>query len=51
MAALVDIIAATNRQISALEATLATRFEQRPDAAVYLSQPRLGNVPGRPGAR
>ena len=51
VAALVDIIAATNRQISALEATLATCFEQHPDAVIYHSQPRLGNVPGRPGAR
>ena len=46
MAALVSIIRELNRQISEIEATLHTRFEQRPDAAVYLSQPRLGKVLG-----
>ena len=44
--ALVGIIAETNRQITKLEATLATRFEQHPDAGIYLSQPGLGKVLG-----
>ena len=44
--ALVGIIAETNRQIIELEATLATRFEQHPDAGIYLSQPGLGKVLG-----
>ena len=42
--ALVGIIGETNRRISELEATLTTRFEQHPDAGIYLSQPGLGNV-------
>ena len=46
VASLVRIIAETNRQISELEATLHTRFGEHPDAAVYLSQPRLGTVLG-----
>ena len=46
VASLVRIIAETNRQITELEATLHTRFSQHPDAAVYLSQPRLGKVLG-----
>ena len=46
VAARVGIIAETNRRISQLEATLHTRFEQHPDAAVYLSQPGLGTVLG-----
>ncbi len=46
VAALVSIIGELNRQISEIEATLHTRFEQHPDAAVYLSQPRLGTVLG-----
>ena len=36
----------TNRQITELEAVLQTRFEQHPDAAIYLSQPGLGTVLG-----
>ena len=51
VASLVRIIVETNRQITELEATLQTRFEQHPDAVIYLSQPRLGTVPERPGAR
>ena len=46
VAALVSIIRELNRQISELEVALQTRFEQHPDAAVYLSQPGLGNVLG-----
>ena len=46
VAALVSIIGELNRQISEIEATLHTRFEQHPDAAVYLSQPGLGKVLG-----
>ena len=46
VAALVSIIRELNRRISEIEATLATRFEQHPDAAIYLSQPRLGTVLG-----
>ena len=44
--ALVGIIAETNRQITKLEATLATRFGEHPDAGIYLSQPGLGKVLG-----
>ncbi len=44
--ALVSIIAEANRQISQLEATLQTRFEQHPDAVIYHSQPGLGTVLG-----
>ena len=44
--ALVSIIRETNRQITELEATLQTRFEQHPDAVIYLSQPGLGKVLG-----
>ena len=51
VASLVRIIAETNRQITELEETLHTRFGEHPDAAVYLSQPRLGTVLGRPDAR
>ena len=46
VAALVTIIRELNRQITELEATLATRFEQHPDAVIYHSQPRLGTVLG-----
>ena len=46
MRALVSIIGETNRQITAVKATLAATLEQHPDAAVYLSQPGLGNVLG-----
>ena len=44
--AAVGIIAELNRQISQLETSLADRFEQHPDAAIYLSQPGLGDVLG-----
>ena len=40
------IIGDTNRQISQLEATLQTHFEQHPDAVIYHSQPGLGTVLG-----
>ena len=40
------IIAETNRQITELEETLQTRFEQHPDAVIYLSQPGPGAVLG-----
>ena len=40
------IIVETNRQITELEATLQTRFEQHPDAVIYHSQPGLGTVLG-----
>ena len=46
MAALVRIIVETNRQVGELEAALAARFEQHPDAAIYLSLPGLGKVLG-----
>ena len=46
VASLVRIIAETNRQITELEETLHTRFREHPDAVIYLSQPRLGTVPG-----
>jgi transposase len=42
----VGIIGELNRQISELETQLADRFEQHPDAAIYLSQPGLGVVLG-----
>jgi hypothetical protein len=42
----VSIIGEANRQISQLEATLQTRFEQHPDAVIYHSQPGLGTVLG-----
>jgi len=35
-----------NRQIEELEAALAERFEQHPDAVIYLSMPGLGYVLG-----
>lgn len=35
-----------NRQLEELEATLAERFEQHPDAVIYLSQPGIGDVLG-----
>jgi transposase len=44
--ATVGIIAEMNRQISQLEAELATHFETHPDADIYLSQPGLGDVLG-----
>ncbi len=46
VAALVRVIAETNRQIGELEAALAACFEQHADAAIYLSQPGLGKVLG-----
>ena len=46
VAALVSIIRELNRPISELEVALQTRFEQHPDAAIYLSQPGLGKVLG-----
>jgi transposase len=42
----VTLIAETNRQIDALQASLAEHFEQHPDAAIYLSLPGLGEVLG-----
>jgi Transposase/Transposase IS116/IS110/IS902 family len=44
--AAVAIITELNRQIRELETTLADRFEQHPDADIYLSQPGLGDVLG-----
>ena len=44
--AAVAIIAELNRQISELEAELATHFEAHPDADIYLSLPGLGVVLG-----
>jgi transposase len=44
--AAVGIIAELNRQISDLEAELATHFETHPDADIYLSLPGLGVVLG-----
>ena len=45
-AAAVAIIAQLNSQIAALEESLEDRFEQHPDADIYLSQPGLGDVLG-----
>ena len=42
----VAIITELNRQIAALEAVLAERFEQHPDADIYRSLPGLGDVLG-----
>jgi transposase len=44
--AAVGIIGELNRQIADLEAALEHRFEQHPDADIYLSQPGLGDVLG-----
>ncbi len=44
--ALVAVIAALNIQIAQLEAALADRFEQHPDAVIYRSLPGLGDVLG-----
>jgi transposase len=45
-AAAVAVIGELNRQITQLETTLADRFEQHPDADIYLSLPGLGDVLG-----
>ncbi|MFZ0227766.1 MAG: IS110 family transposase [Mycobacterium sp.] len=44
--AAVGVIAELNRQISDLEAELATHFETHPDADIYLSLPGLGVILG-----
>jgi Transposase/Transposase IS116/IS110/IS902 family len=44
--ATVGIISELNHQISELEAALADRFKQHPDAAIYRSLPGLGDVLG-----
>ena len=44
--AAVGVIAELNRQISRLEAELATHFETHPDADIYLSLPGLGVILG-----
>jgi transposase len=44
--AAVGIIVELNRQIGELETVLADRFEQHPDADIYLSLPGLGDVLG-----
>lgn len=44
--ALVEVIAGLNTQIDALETELADRFEQHPDAGIYLSMPGLGVILG-----
>ena len=44
--AMVGIIAELNRQISDLEAELATHFETHPDADIYRSLPGLGVILG-----
>ena len=49
--ATVAIIAELNRQITDLEAELATHFEAHPDADIYRSLPGLGVILGAPGAR
>jgi hypothetical protein len=45
-ASTVGIIAELNRQIADLETVLEDRFEQHPDADIYLSLPGLGDVLG-----
>jgi transposase len=49
VAALVAVIGELNAQIARLEATLADRFEQHPDAKIIRSLPGPGDDPGRPG--
>jgi transposase len=44
--ATVGLIGELNRQIAELESVLADRFEQHPDADIYLSLPGLGDVLG-----
>ena len=44
--AAVFVVAEMSRQIAELEAALADRFEQHPDADIYLSLPGLGDVLG-----
>lgn len=44
--ATVGILIELNRQIEDLEVVLADRFEQHPDAVIYLSLPGLGDVLG-----
>jgi transposase len=44
--ALVTVIAALTAQIDQLETSLADRFDQHPDAAIYRSLPGLGEVLG-----
>jgi transposase len=44
--ATVGILKEVNRQLEELEATLADRFEQHPDADIYLSIPGIGDVLG-----
>ncbi len=44
--AAVGIIVELNHQIAELESALADRFEQHPDADIYLSLPGLGDVLG-----
>jgi len=44
--ATVGIVGELNAQITGLETELGAHFEQHPDAAIYLSQPGLGDVLG-----
>lgn len=44
--ATVGILKELNQQIKELETTLAERFEQHPDAVIYLSMPGVGDVLG-----
>lgn len=44
--ALISVIATLTAQIDELEKSLADRFEQHPDAAIYRSLPGLGDVLG-----
>jgi len=44
--ALIAVVATLTAQITELEAALADRFEQHPDAAIYRSLPGLGDVLG-----
>jgi len=44
--ALIAVVATLTAQIAELEAALADRFEQHPDAAIYRSLPGLGDVLG-----
>lgn len=46
MKATVGILTELNHQLEELEAVLADRFEQHPDAVIYLSMPGVGDVLG-----
>jgi transposase len=46
VAALVEVVASLDAQVAVVEAKLAERFEEHPDAAILRSQPGLGSILG-----